>query len=292
MPRSYRRAIHGRYTCAMIPVGKIHVVELFPKERAALLELLSGLQPDEWGLPTVCDGWRVKDVAAHILADDLGRLSRDRDGHTVSFIETDSWVELIDAINAQNERWVESMRRLSPQIIIELLEFSGERHATHMKALDLDTIGGPVSWAGPDPAPVWFDLAREYTEYWAHQQQIRDAVLKPGLKERSVFGPVLDCYVRALPHTYRGALGPEGTHVRVRISGDAGGVWSLVRDGGQWSLFTDVLGEPTASVTLDQEVAWRVFTRGITPEAARALTVLGGDIGLAATALETVSILA
>ena len=276
----------------MIPVGKIHVVELFLEERAALLELLGGLQPNEWDLPTICNGWTVKDIAAHILADDLGRLSRGRDGHTASFIETDSWDELVAAINGQNERWAETMRRLSPQIIVELLGFSGERLATHVKRLDLDAVGGPVSWAGPDPAPVWFDLAREYTEYWAHQQQIRDAVLKPGLKDQRLFGPVHDCYVRALPYTYHDVLAPEATHVRVRISGDAGGVWSLVRDGGQWGLFTEVVGEPTAAVTLDQEVAWRLFTRGTKPAAARSLAVLSGDIALAAKALETVAILA
>jgi len=32
-----------------------------------------------------------------------------------------------------------------------------------------------VSWAGPEPAPVWLDAARDFSEYWTHQQQICDA---------------------------------------------------------------------------------------------------------------------
>ncbi len=32
----------------------------------------------------------------------------------------------------------------------------------------------------PWPAPVWLDLAREHTEGRTHQQQIRDAVGRPG----------------------------------------------------------------------------------------------------------------
>jgi hypothetical protein len=45
--------------------------------------------------------------------------------------------------------------------------------------LDLDALGEPVSWAGPDPAPLWLDCARDFTEYWVHQQQIRDATGRP-----------------------------------------------------------------------------------------------------------------
>ena len=36
-----------------------------------------------------------------------------------------------------------------------------------------------VNWAGPEPAPIWLDPAREYTERWVHQQHIRDAVRNP-----------------------------------------------------------------------------------------------------------------
>lgn len=48
-------------------------------ERVALLELLEGLAPDQWNAPTVCPGWSVKDVALHLVDDDLGWLSRGRD---------------------------------------------------------------------------------------------------------------------------------------------------------------------------------------------------------------------
>jgi uncharacterized protein (TIGR03083 family) len=49
-------------------------VHLFPEERARLLQLLHGLT-EEWRAPTACAGWSVKNVAAHLLGDDLGRLS-------------------------------------------------------------------------------------------------------------------------------------------------------------------------------------------------------------------------
>src|SRR5258706_6455831 len=36
-------------------------------ERSALLELLEMLRPEEWDSPTLCSGWRVRDVVAHLV---------------------------------------------------------------------------------------------------------------------------------------------------------------------------------------------------------------------------------
>ena len=35
-------------------------------ERLSLADLLDDLSPDEWETPSLCDGWRVRDVAAHL----------------------------------------------------------------------------------------------------------------------------------------------------------------------------------------------------------------------------------
>jgi uncharacterized protein (TIGR03083 family) len=61
------------------PLGPVLTVHLFPEERRLLLELLGTLAEEEWDAPTVCPGWSVKDIALHLLGDDLGRLSRGRD---------------------------------------------------------------------------------------------------------------------------------------------------------------------------------------------------------------------
>ena len=65
----------------------------------------------------------------------------------------------------------------------------------------------PVSWAGEQESANWFDIAREFTERWHHQQQIRLAVEKPGIMTREFYYPVLDCFMRALPYSYRDGFG-------------------------------------------------------------------------------------
>jgi uncharacterized protein (TIGR03083 family) len=276
----------------MQPVGPIYTLDLFPEMQTQLLHVLSSLTPDEWASATACDGWSVKDIAAHIVADDLGVLSRGRDKHRASFIDSESLDELIAAINAQNEAWVSATRRLSPQIICDLLWMSGEQLYEYFCTLDPHAIGDPVSWAGPERAPVWFDIAREYTERWLHTAQICEATGRPLFDEPRLFTPLLDTFVRALPYTYRGIDAPDGTHVRLEITGAAGGTWSLVRDNGRWVLCTGVERAPDASVTLAQDAAWRLFTKGMTPAAALELAASEGDAALADRALGMVSILA
>jgi hypothetical protein len=60
------------------------------RERSDLLDLVVGLSDDEWFAPTRIPGWSVKDLALHILDDDLGWLSRGRAGDPSGRIDTDT----------------------------------------------------------------------------------------------------------------------------------------------------------------------------------------------------------
>src|SRR2546428_6255536 len=147
--------------------------------------------------------------------------------------------------------------------------YAGECQA-YIQSLDQMAINGVVSWAGPNPAPVWLDTAREYTERWLHQQQIRDAVDKPGLKERKFFHPVLDAFVRALPHTYRDVPVADMAVIKLVVTGEAGDTWYLVGEANNWSLSKEVEWPPTTIVTMAPETCWRRFTKGMRNTQARA----------------------
>jgi uncharacterized protein (TIGR03083 family) len=283
------------------PLEPVLTLHLFPEERKVFLDLLVSLTPAHWNAPTVCPGWSVKDIGAHLLADDLGRLARGRDKHAAAAFaprgERDVQAELLDFINRQNEAWVVAARRLSPRLLIDLLRWSGEETQAYFESLDMYVIGEPVHWAGPEPAPVWLDIAREYSERWIHQSQVRDAVGAPSLTGPRLFLPLLDTLVRALRHTFRDTEAPEGTHVRLEIGvegaqGLASLEWSLVRDAGRWSLFDSCPAVPEATIRMDGDTAWRLFTKGISKEQALARARIGGDAELGEKVLDTVSIIA
>jgi uncharacterized protein (TIGR03083 family) len=260
--------------------------------REALLALLAGLSAEDWEKPTACALWSVKDVALHLLGGDIGVLSRRRDGFTPAGKPPANWAELVALINHLNDLWVKAARRMSPRVLCELLRFAGPQVEDYFASLDPLASGPPVDWAGPGPAPVWLDLAREYTERWHHQQQVRDAVGKPGLKQRRFLAPVLDAFVRALPYTFRDVPAAGGTSLRLSISGESGGDWSLVRQAKGWDLFLGAGAPAAATVAIDQEDAWRLFTKGIGPGEARRRARIEGDVRLGSKVLEMVSVIA
>jgi uncharacterized protein (TIGR03083 family) len=270
----------------------IIVSHLFPELLESLLTLLSGLAAEGWERATVCEGWSVKDVTLHLLGVEVGILSRKRDGFSHSSPAIRRSRTLVDFVNHLNATWVQATRRISPRLLCDLLQLTGQQVCEYWGSLDPYALGDPVSWAGPDPAPVWLDLAREYTERWHHQQHIRDAVGRPGLKEPRFLVPVLDAFVRALPHTYRQVDAPQGTLVALTISGRSGGRWSLLRENGGWTLFLDVAQNPDAEVTIDQEKAWRLFTKGLDNQEAQANVLVVGDQALGLKVLDMVSIIA
>jgi uncharacterized protein (TIGR03083 family) len=280
----------------------IIVRDLFPETLDELILLLSSLSEDEWQRPTACSEWSVKDIALHLLGGKASLLSRKRDGFAPGSHIND-WRELVEFINNLNDTWVKATRRLSSRVLCDLLRFTGTEVSEYFATLDPFATGGPVNWAGDGPAPVWLDIAREYTEWWHHQQQIRDAVGKPGLKQPRHFAPVLDTFVRALPHTYRNTDADEGTLFALTISGDSGGQWFILRERGEWNLYRDHergrtehgqggRQEPAAEIVIDEDLAWRLFTKGVTPEEARTRATVRGDMRLALTFFGTVSVIA
>ncbi|MFD8383533.1 maleylpyruvate isomerase family mycothiol-dependent enzyme [Streptomyces sp. NPDC059679] len=274
----------------------LDVRPLFPRDRRALLDLLTALDPADWRRPTVCPGWDVHDVVAHLLHDHLRRLSGGRDGHRGPPFGPGETLPRF--ITRTNEDFVRASRQLSPRVLTELLATLGPRLDDFWAGLDPTAPAGlDVSWAAPGaPAPNWLDTAREYTEFWVHQQQIRDAVDRPGATGPELLHPVLDAFLRALPHTLRAHPAHAGAVVRVLVPGPAGGAWTAVREDDRWALRTPATPDdhPTTPATAEIELAadtlWRLATRGITPREARRRATVRGDEELARTALTILAI--
>ncbi|MCH8876487.1 MAG: hypothetical protein IIA89_06645 [Chloroflexi bacterium] len=75
------------------------------------------------------------------------------------------------------------------------------------------------------------------------------------------------------------------------ISGESGGQWSIRQEGDIWELYEGTTDQPEAEIVVDEDVAWRLFTRGLKEELARKPITLSGDQSLGATILDMVSII-
>lgn len=272
----------------------LYLTELFPKLNARLVELLRSLDDEDWKRPTVAKVWCVKDIASHLLDGNIRRLSIHRDGYSGDPPgEIGSYQDLVEYLNRLNAAWVKAARRISPRILIDLLERTGREVYEFFKTLDPHAPAiFSVAWAGEERSENWFDIARDYTEHWHHQQQIRLAVGKPGVMERELYFPVLDAFLRALPYTYRNVESPDGTLLEVHVSGEAGGSWFLERQAGSWRLGRDAEGQPDAKAVIGQEIAWRLFTKGISKDEARREMRFEGDEALGGEVLNVLSVMA
>jgi uncharacterized protein (TIGR03083 family) len=271
----------------------IYTAHLLPVVEARLLELLRSLTAKDWELQTVAPAWRVKDVVAHLLDTQLRKLSRVRDGCIPGppprFTSNDDFLAFINNLNREG---VDLYGRLSPAVLISLMDLASRESAAFHQSLDPmaeATFG--VSWAGEARSLNWFDTARELTERWHHQQQIRLATGRPGIMTPELYHPVLDTFMRGLPFRYRDVPGEPDTHVRVNVAGECGGSWYLYRVGSRWVQVDAPVGRQASETTIPQEIAWRIFTKGIGREAAAAQVAITGNRDLGSQVLSLVAII-
>jgi uncharacterized protein (TIGR03083 family) len=278
----------------LAPLVAVDTRALFRPVSDALVTLLRELPPAGWDQPTVAGDWRVRDVVAHLLDTTLRRLSFHRDGMAPPpppgpLTSERDFVAFINGLNAQ---WVDTARRLSPRVLTDLYAQASREQAEWFES---QPLGGPalfaVSWAGESASENWFDIGRDFTELWHHQEQIRMAVGAPSLPDPRYLHAVFDLAVRALPHAFRDVPAGPGETVVLDVRGPCGGQWTLVRDGERWTLSAGEPASETARVRLDQEQAWKVlFNAAKGPDAASGVSV-SGDARLTGALLRARSVI-
>jgi hypothetical protein len=272
----------------------IETKHLFPILNQKLISLLRSLNEDEWQNPTIARLWNVKNIASHLLDTNLRTLSFARDGHVLKpNQEILSYDDLVAYLNQLNADWIKASERIGTKVLTDLLESTGKSCSDYIQTLNPhDTAIFSVAWAGERVSHNWFHVAREYTEKWHHQQQIREAVNRPGIMTRELFYPFIETLLQGLPHHYRNTPAVTGTHVMVEISSDMGGIWYVVKHDHHWTLSKRWELIPSASIRIPPEIAWKLFTKGISPSDARRNVVIEGDAKLVDAVLNMVAVMA
>jgi uncharacterized protein (TIGR03083 family) len=221
----------------------VDVTSMLRPERAALVELLRSLEPDDWARPTECPAYSVKGVATHVLGDDLSLLSRQRDQATNGLLlvaEEMAGADFRTILDLFNDTWVSAARFLSAAVLVDLLLVVGDRTAEFYESVDLEAPCEPVFFFGStgEPSPYWQAIAREFVERWVHHSQIRRALGQASLANEQ--------FVRT---------GVDVVAAAARVE--------AMQDEGQWSIGNVVIG--STQQTAD------VLTRGHTAEEIRQL---------------------
>jgi hypothetical protein len=249
----------------------ILIIDRIPQLDTKLIELVETLSPEDWKKQTIAPRWKVEDVILHLLDGNIRILSIQRDGYFgVPPKNIHSYQDLLNYLNELNADWITAGKRMSPKLVLDLLKQTSVSVADYLQTIDpFSQALFSVAWAGEEESANWFHWAREYTEKWHHQQQIRLAVGKEKeLYSRAFYYPHLNTSMRALPHHYKNFPGTKGEVLSFQITGEGDGIWHLFFDGQQWLQVEDIAVTENL-ITIDGEIAWRLFTKGISREETR-----------------------
>ena len=272
----------------------VEVSHLFKTLDEKLISLLESLSDQDWTKQTVAIKWKVKDVASHLLDGNLRTLSMQRDGYFGEKpVGVHDYQELVNWLNRLNSDWVQATHRISPSVLIALHKATGPDVSAYYASLDpWQPAVFAVDWVGDKTSYNWMHLAREYSEKWHHQQQIRDATDKPGIMTREFFYPAIATFMLALPHTFRRVEADPGTNIQVEVTGEAGGCWFLSRKENQWQLSTEPIENPDAKVKIPPEISWKLFSKSLRANEVMSHIEISGNRELALQVLEMVSVMA
>src|SRR5687768_16122031 len=277
----------------MEPTIPVNVVHLLPALDEKLIDLLESLTGEDWHKQTIAKLWTVKDVAAHLLDGNIRSLSMLRDNYFGEKLIGQTYEGLVDFLNGLNADWVKAMKRVSPAMLILLHKATGKLYCDYYASLrPFEKAGFAVNWAGENESKNWMHIAREYTEKWLHQQQIRDAVNRPALMTQEFYHPFINIFMFALPYTFGNINAEENTLVRITINSDIGGEWYTKMQQGKWQLVNKTEASPDAEVIIDPDTSWKLFSKSLRPEDVRDKVIIKGNQSLGEVALNMVSVMA
>ncbi len=270
-----------------------NLADQLPALNERFLTLIKGLSAEEWQAQTVASQWKVKDVVAHLLDGNIRILSMLRDGYQGESADIASYQDLVAYINRLNADWVKAMKRVSPKMLILLHELTGPLYNEYYTSLDpFEKATFSVAWAGEEESKNWMHIAREYTEKFLHQQQIRDAVQRPGIMTKEFFLPFVEVCLKALPHTFREVSATDNTCIKITIPDDCGGSWYLFHNDQQWEISSQAVSTIAAEVTISAEAFWQLVSKSKRPADLEAFIQVKGDPSLAEKVLSMVSFIA
>lgn len=139
----------------------------------AVVGLGRSMRPEDFEKPTDCPGWTVKDVISHIVAMEawLG-------GEPIPSVEVPPYDHIRNDVGRFTEIGVEHRRGLTGEEVVDELDEVLALRQSQLYAGDLtadSVIDGPFG-----PAPAATVLSRRIFDIWTHEQDIREAIGRPG----------------------------------------------------------------------------------------------------------------
>jgi len=229
------------------------VVEELDEVWASVLEACQELPDDEWDRPTDCPGWTVKDNLSHLIGVERMLL-----GDPAPEAPAEAPPHVRNTIGGVNEAWVAARRDVPGQDVLAEFADTTYRRITVLRELPpekFDEIG---------PSPTGMAPYREFMDTrvmdsWAHEQDIRRALDRPGGRNGAGERVSLERCAKAMPFVVgKKVAPPDGTTVLFAVNGVLGTHLAVGVDGGRAAVLDPPPADPTVTLAMDQEAYWRL----------------------------------
>jgi uncharacterized protein (TIGR03083 family) len=258
-----------------IPAGPL--TDALVAEWASIDGLLRSLTDDEWEAPTALPGWAVRDVVAHLIGTEAmlcGETAPEAPG------DGDRPAHVRNDIGAFNERWVAALRPLSPAAVLERFGAVTTQRVAALRAMSQDDFDAPA-WTPVGQATYGRFMQIRLFDCWLHEQDIRQAVGRPGHQGGPCAEGSIDEVVRALGFIIGKRAGaPAGSRITFDLTGPAARTVHVSVD--DRAAVVERLDAPaTATLRMPAELFVRLAGGRVDPQAGLDQVELDGEEDLA-----------
>lgn len=138
-------------------MNQTEIIEGIREERERLIAYLEKLPPEAWACETVCPGWTVKEVVAHLVGNVSDVLAQRLDGA---------------GSDAYNQRQVDERAGADSNRILAEWKEKGPQLDAFFGGIPTDFWDSPI----PDFGTVGTGVQRLLEDLWVHAQDVRTAV--------------------------------------------------------------------------------------------------------------------
>jgi uncharacterized protein (TIGR03083 family) len=263
------------------------VVDRLVEVWASVVTACEQLEAGQWDRPTDCPGWSVRDHLSHLIGIERMLLG---DPAPPALAEVPAHVG--NPFGEINETWVEVRRPVpGPEVLAEFVEITNRRidALAAMPAEQFDEVG----WSPVGQVPYREFMDTRVIDCWAHEQDIRRAIGRPGGRNGVGEAAVLDTCERAMAYVVgKRVAPPDGSSVLFAVTGAMARHIVVTMEGGRAVLAPMPPADPpVVQLGMDQETFWRLGFGRVDPTdvVAAGQVVVEGDVAIAQLVLESMS---